>query len=255
MIHPTAVIGPNVKVAKNVSIGPFSIIDDYVSIGEGTEIGPHCHFLGWTSIGKNCKFHTGTVIGGPPQDHGYTGEESYVEIGDNSIFREYVTIHRGHREGHKTIVGNDCLMMAQSHLGHNCIIGSNVTIVNQVQCGGHVEIDDFANVGGMTGIHQFVRIGSRAMIGACLYLNQDVAPFSLIGRGPKCFGANLVGLRRGGVASPVIKAIKESIKLTLLSELRKNEAIARIEKMYGQYEEIQYFISFINKSKRGLTGK
>ena len=151
MIHPTAVIGKDVEIADDVSVGPFSIIEDHVKIASGTQIGPHCHFLGWTTVGENCKFHAGCVIGDAPQDYGYKGEESYVQIGSNNEFREYVTVHRGHREGKTTIIGNDCLLMVQSHVGHDCKIGNNVTLVNHVQCGGHVEIDDHVILVGVGG--------------------------------------------------------------------------------------------------------
>ena len=252
MIHPTAIIGKNVEIAEDVSIGPYSIIEDQVKIASGTQIGPHCHFLGWTTVGENCKFHKGCVIGDAPQDYGYKGEESYVEIGNNTECREYVTINRGHREGHKTIVGDNCLLMIQSHVGHDCIIGNNVTLVNQVNCGGHVEIDDFTIIGGVTAIHQFVKVGSRAMIGASSYLSMDVLPYSLIGHRSKCSGINVIGLKRSGFDKKQIRDLKKVFKLLLFSSITRDQAIAQIQNDYPDRDEIKLILDFIKRSTRGI---
>ncbi|MCX5694395.1 MAG: acyl-ACP--UDP-N-acetylglucosamine O-acyltransferase [Candidatus Omnitrophica bacterium] len=253
-IHSTAIISPKAKLADNVSVGPFSIISDNVNIGADTKIGAHCVIEGNTTIGKNCEIFTGAVVGSRPQDLKFKGENVFLEIGNNNIIREYCTFNPGTGEGAKTIIGNDNLLMAYSHVAHDCRVGNGCVLANNCTLAGHVTIEDKAVVGGIVAIHQFVRIGSLAIIGGCSKVVQDIPPFSTCdGHPARIFGLNLIGLRRKGILHDSIKKIDQAFKLLFNSGLSAKHALERVEKEIEKTEEIIYLINFVKSSERGLT--
>ena len=253
-IHPSAIISPGAKLADNVSVGPYSIISDNVNIGAGTKIGAHCVIEGNTTIGKNCEIFTGAVVGSRPQDLKFKDEKVFLEIGNNNIIREYCTLNPGTAEGSKTVVGNDNLLMAYSHVAHDCRVGNGCVLANNSTLAGHVSIEDKAVIGGLVAIHQFVRIGMLAIIGGCSKVVQDIPPFSTCdGHPARVYGLNLIGLRRKGISHEAIKRIDQAFKLIFNSGLSSKHALERVEKEIEKTEEINYLINFVKSSERGLT--
>ncbi|MBY0404373.1 MAG: acyl-ACP--UDP-N-acetylglucosamine O-acyltransferase, partial [Cyanobacteria bacterium] len=205
LIHPTAVLDASVELGQDVEIGAYSVIGPHTRIGNGCKIDAHVVIKGYTTLGDFCKISSWAVIGGDPQHMQCTSSPSWVEIGDKVVIREYVTIHRSNNpipdiENQKTVIGNQTLIMAYSHIAHDCILGERVILANQVQLAGHVIIENDAFLGGRVMVHQFVRIGDMAMIGANAIVLQDVPPFALSAHSPaEVYGINSVGLKRHGV--------------------------------------------------------
>ncbi len=195
-IHPTAIVERDCEMAADVVVGPYSVIRERTIIGPRTVVDAHV-LLEHTTVGADCRLHFGAAIGGPPQDQNYADEPTRVVIGDRNIIREYVTIHRATGDGNITQVGDDNMLMAATHLGHNCQIGSEVTLSTLSGMSGHTIIEDKAIIGGMVGSHQRVRVGKLAMVSGYSKMSQDVPPFSLVdGKPARVLGPNLVGLRR-----------------------------------------------------------
>lgn len=247
-------IHPNAKIGKDVKIDQFSYIAENVEIGEGTSIGPHVTILDYVKIGRNCKISAGAILGGEPQDYKFGGETTYVEIGDNTIIREFATVHRGTKEGRgKTVVGNNCMIMAYAHVAHDCIIGDNAIIVSYVALGGFVEIGEYANIGGHTAVHQFSKIGAYSMIGGCTLVVKDIPPYALVGNRPTTFhNLNLVGLRRNGFSREQIERISEMYRIIYRSGLNMSDACRRIEEEFEESLEKRTILDFIKSSKRGV---
>ncbi len=253
-IHPTAIVNSNAKLEEGVNVGPYSIIDGQVSIGEGTLIGAHCVITGHTVIGKKNRFFTGAVVGSEPQDVKYHGEETYLEIGDENVIREYVTINPGTGEGSKTTIGNDNWIMIQAHVGHNCIIQNHVKLANGVMLGGHAVIEDYATVGGGTPIHQFVRVGRFAMIGGGFRVVQDVVPFMMAGDEPlRIYGLNQIGLERNNVSKESIELLKKAHKIIFRQKLTMKEALRVLSTDFPPIEEVKHLIDFLLTSERGIV--
>jgi len=253
-IHPTAIISPKAKLETGVVVGAYSIISDNVVVGKNTKIGSHCVIEGNTTIGNNCEIFTGAVIGSRPQDLKFKNEKVFLEIGNNNIIREYCTLNPGTEEGAKTIVGDNNLLMAYSHVAHDCKIGNSCVLANNSTLAGHVTIEDKAVIGGLVAIHQFVRIGMLSIIGGCSKVVQDIPPFSTCdGHPARVFGLNLIGLRRKGISQESIKQISKAFKLIFNSGLSVKHAIQKAEKELEQSEEIVYLINFAKNSERGLT--
>jgi len=253
-IHSLAIVSPKAKLAHGVAIGPFSIIGDQVSIGAETKIGAHCVIEGNTSIGKNCEIFTGAVVGSRPQDLKFKGEKVFLEIGNHNIIREYCTLNPGTAEGSKTVVGDDNLLMAYSHVAHDCRVGNGCVLANNSTLAGHVSIEDKAVIGGLVAIHQFVRIGMLAIIGGCSKVVQDIPPFSTCdGHPARVYGLNLIGLRRKGIKHDTIKKIDQAFKIIFNSGLSAKHALEKLELEIEKTEEINYLINFVKSSERGLT--
>ncbi len=253
-IHPTAIISAKAKLADSVSVGPYSVIGDQVIIGADTKIGTHCVIEGNTTIGKNCEIFTGSVVGSRPQDLKFKGEKVFLEIGNNNIIREYCTLNPGTGEGSKTVVGNDNLLMAYSHIAHDCRVGNGCVLANNATLAGHVTIEDKAVIGGIVAIHQFVRIGMLSITGGCSKVVQDIPPFSTCdGHPARVYGLNLIGLRRKGISHDAIKKIDQAFRLIFNSGLSAHHAAEKAEKEIEKTEEIKYLIDFIKSSKRGLA--
>lgn len=248
MIHPDA------ELAQGVEVGAFTTIGPHARIGEGTVVGPNVLIEAGTVIGKNCEIFHGASLGGKPQILNFKNVPAKVEIGDGTVIREYVTIHRSGYENGVTRVGKNCLLMAYSHLGHDCEIGDQVVIVNSTGLSGHVIVEDRAFISGLVGVHQFVRIGRYAMVGGMAGVNQDVLPFSTVeGNRARFLGVNSVGLKRANFKPEVRAAIKKALKIITHSELNTTQALEKISAEVSMFEEIHYLIDFIKNSSRGVT--
>jgi UDP-N-acetylglucosamine acyltransferase len=256
-IHPTAVIGPQVKLGDNLLIGPYAVLDGEVVLGDNTEVGAHATVSGWATIGKGCRIFPHASIGSDPQDKKYKrGDKTSLVIGDNNIFREFVTINRGTTEGGAvTHIGNNNLFMAYAHVAHDCTVGNDCVFANSGTLAGHVVVEDRVVIGGLTAIHQFCRVGTMAMIGGCSRVIQDIPPYSLCVGGPALvYNLNAVGLRRAGMSASQMKHLKEAFRLMFHSGLAKTSAVDQIEKEVEQIGEVKHLVEFAKASSRGLCG-
>ena len=253
-IHSTAIIHPEAELAEDICIGPYSVIGAGVSIGAGTEIGSHVVIDGPSKIGKDCKFFSFASIGQVPQDLKFHGERSELVIGDNNVFREFVTFHRGTEGGgKKTLIGNDNFFMAYTHVAHDCHIGNSIIMGNAATLAGHVTVEDFSNIGAFSGIHQFCRVGKFGFIGGYSVITKDVLPYSkTVGNRAHCYGMNIVGLRRKGLDPETIRLIKHCFRLLLQSKLNTTQAVEIMEKELPAPAEVTYLIRFIKESRRGI---
>lgn len=253
MISNLSHIGKNTVVGEGVQIDPFTMIHDNVEIGEGTWIGSNVTIFPGARIGKNCKIFPGAVISAIPQDLKFQGEESTVEIGDNTTIRECVTISRGTLDKRTTKVGKNCLLMAYVHIAHDCFVGDNVIIANSVQVAGHVNVDDWAIIGGSSAIHQFVKIGMHAMISGGSLVRKDVPPFTKAAREPLSYaGVNSLGLRRRGFSSEAISHIQEVYRYLFLNSMNNSRALEEIEINLPATKERDEIVNFIRSSERGV---
>lgn len=253
MKQPFSYIHPDAKIASNVVIEPFVTIDKNVEIGSGTNIGSGVTILEGTRIGKNCNIFPGAIVGGIPQDLKFKGEDTLVIIGDNTTLREYVTVNRGTASKGKTIVGDNCLIMAYCHIAHDCVLGNNVIMSNATQLAGEVVINDFAILSGAVLVHQFTHIGSHVMIQGGSKVTKDVPPFVTAGREPLSYaGINSIGLRRRNFSNEQIRDIQEIYRLLYLSGLNTTHAIERIEAEMTATKERDEILLFVKNSPRGI---
>ncbi len=253
MNQPLANVHPGAKIHPSVVIEPFVTIGDNVEIDEGTHIYGGATIMWGSRIGKNCRIFPGAVVGAEPQDLKFKGEETLAIVGDNTTLRECSTVHRGTASKGKTVVGNNCLIMAYSHVAHDCVVGNNVVMSNATQIAGEVEIDDFAIVGGGTLIHQFCHIGRNVMIQGGALINKDIPPYVMAAHEPIAFaGINVIGLRRKGFDNDTIEAIQDVYRMLYLSGLNFTDAVKRIEKELPASPERDTIINFVKESKRGI---
>ncbi|MEA3469389.1 MAG: acyl-ACP--UDP-N-acetylglucosamine O-acyltransferase [Thermodesulfobacteriota bacterium] len=257
-IDPTAVISPDSELHPSVTVGPFCVIEAGVRIGAGSTIATHVRISGPTVLGENNVIDSFAAIGGAPQDLGYKGEPTELIIGNDNWIREYASIHRGTiKGGGKTVLGNNIMIMAYAHIGHDCMIADHVIIVNAAHLSGHTEVGDHATVGGLTGTHQFSRIGRFAFIGGGSAVGKDVPPFAMVTgeRGQmRISGLNKVGLRRSGMSRDTISKIDAAFRILFYSpELLHKEALEKVERDLGDCEAVDDLLSFIRNSKRGVV--
>ncbi len=255
-IHKTAIVGKQVKLGKNVNIGPYAVIDGEVTLGDDIVIGAHCVVEGNTTIANGCQLFTGAVIGSPPQDRKYQKKDKvFLNIGVNNVFREYVTVNPGTIEGGgETRIGDNNLFMACCHVAHDCKIGNDCVLANYVGLSGHVTIEDRAVIGGLSGVHQHGRVGYLSMIGGCSKVNQDVAPFSLVDGNPATLrGLNIVGLKRADVPSPNQIALHRAFKILFNSGLNRSNAVLQVKSQLNGTPEVHLLLEFIQISKRGIS--
>lgn len=253
MIQPLAYVHPQAKVANNVVIEPFVTIEKNVIIEEGTWIGHHVTIMEGARIGKNCRIFPGAVIAAIPQDLKFNGEETTVEIGDNTTIREFATVNRGTKASYKTVIGMNCLLMAYVHVAHDCVIGNNVILANAATLAGHIEIDDWAIVGGLAAVHQFVKIGAHTMISGGGLVRKDVPPFVKAAREPLSYaGVNSIGLRRRGFNNDQINHIQDIYRILFLKGYNVTQSINIIEADVEATPERDEILTFIARSTRGL---
>ena len=253
MISDLAFIHPDARLGNDVTVEPFAFISGNVVIGEGTWVGPHSTIMDGARIGKNCKIFPSAVVSGIPQDLKFRGEETTAEIGDNTTIRECVTVNRGTAAVGKTIIGNDCLLMAYSHIGHDCVIGNNCIIGNATSLAGEVNVDDWAILSGGTLVHQFSRIGAHVMIGGASKVRTDVPPFIKADRDPLSYlGLNSVGLTRRGFPKERIDEIHNIYRVIYQNGKNISQALDRVEKEFKSSPDRDYILEFIRKSERGI---
>ena len=246
-------IHPDAKIGKDVTISPFVTIYEDVVIGDGTYIHPHVTLYPGARIGKNCKIFPGVTVAAVPQDLKFNGEYTTAEIGDNTTLRECVTVHRGTASKGRTVVGNNCLLMAYCHVAHDCELGNNLIISNATQLAGEVVIDDNTVIGGGTLVHQFTHIGSYAMIQGGTPVNKDIPPYVMAARSPISFvGLNIVGLRRRGFTNEQIATLQEIYRRIFNSDSNMTDALNAIEAEIPASPERDYVLSFIRNSSRGV---
>ncbi|MHB0912503.1 MAG: acyl-ACP--UDP-N-acetylglucosamine O-acyltransferase [Armatimonadota bacterium] len=256
LIHETAIIDPSAEIGEGVEVGAYSIIGRDVVIGSGTVVAHHVVIDPYTTIGRDCQISSGAILGGNPQDQKFKGEKSFLIIGDRNILREHVTMHRATGEGNVTRIGDDNMLMAYCHVGHNCTLGSNITMANTVGISGHVEVESRVVIGGMVGVHQFVRIGKLAMVGGYSKVTQDVPPFMMVdGRPMKVYDLNVIGLRRSGVTANVRSGLRQAYKLLYRSNLNHSQAIETIENEVEPSPERDYLLEFVRSIKVGYGGR
>lgn len=253
-IHPTAIVGSRAEIGEGAIISPYVVIDDGAVIGPGVEIRPFAHITGHATIGARCFIGEHAAIGGDPQDHDFGGEPTRVEIGEDTIIREYVSIHRATGEGKTTVIGPECFIMESCHIAHNVRVGRGVTITNKTGFSGHSEVGDFAVVSGLTGVHQFVHIGAYAMVGGMSKVVKDIPPYSLADGNPsRIHGLNVVGLRRRGFSQDDRTKIKRIYRMIYDKTISSSEALALFEKEYAGDPHGEVIASFIKSSRRGLA--
>ncbi|HSR39938.1 MAG TPA: acyl-ACP--UDP-N-acetylglucosamine O-acyltransferase [Phnomibacter sp.] len=253
MIHPLAYIHPDARLADNVKVDPFTVIHGNVSIGEGTWIGSNVTIMEGARIGKNCRIFPGAVIAAIPQDLKFQGEKTTVEVGDNCTIREFVTINRGTVDRGKTQVGNNCLIMAYSHIAHDCVIGNNCIMSNNTQMAGHVTMGDWAVVGGVSAIHQYVKIGQHAFVSGGSLVGKDVPPYIKAGRTPLSYaGVNSVGLKRRGFSNQQINQILDVYRCIYNKGMNTTQALEYIEEELPITDERDEILTFIRDSGRGI---
>jgi UDP-N-acetylglucosamine acyltransferase len=249
-VHPTAVVSPNARIEEDVKIGPYSVIGDDVVLHQGVELVSHVAIAGRTEIGKDTRIFPFSSIGHQPQDLKYHGEPSRLVIGERCVIRENVTVNPGTEGGGmETRIGDDCLLMASSHVAHDCKIGSNVVIANYVGIAGHCQIGDYVRFGGICGVHQFVRIGQHAFIGAQSMVDADVIPYGMaVGNRAKLAGLNLVGLRRRGFDREAIHGLRAAYRMLFSSEGNLRERVEDAAQLFAGAPLVQDMMTFISAS-------
>ena len=249
-----SVVHPNAKIGKDVVIGPFVTIDDNVEIGDGTVIDSNAVIMSGARIGKNCHIHSSAVVSGTPQDLKFKGEDSVAIIGDNTIIREFATIHRGTASKGKTVVGSNCLIMAYCHVAHDCVVGDHVIMSNTVQIAGEVVVGDWAVLGGGALIHQFTCIGQHVMLQGGSLVNKDLPPYIMAGRLPISYeGVNSVGMLRRGFTRDQVHHIQDVYRMLYQSNLNISDALQRITEEIPQTAERDSIVEFVRNSKRGVV--
>ena len=252
-IHPSAIIDKSAELGDNNRIGPNCIIGEDVVLGNGNHLMSGVLIYRHTRIGDNNTFHHCASAGTDPQDLKYNGELTYLTIGDNNTFREFVTMNRSATTDENSSIGSNCLLMAYVHLAHNCHIGNNVILANAVNLAGHITIEDNASLGGMVAVHQFVKIGKYTFIGGKSGIKKDVPPFTRGEGFPYVLhGLNTVGLQRKGFSSEEIKSIKEVYRIFYRKGLNTTQALAEIDLIESPTPRQQEFIDFVRNSERGI---
>ncbi|HMK43234.1 MAG TPA: acyl-ACP--UDP-N-acetylglucosamine O-acyltransferase [Dissulfurispiraceae bacterium] len=254
-IHPTAIVSPKAELADSVKIGPYCTIGDAAVLGAGTTLISHVVLDGNITLGNNCTVYPFACLGTPPQDIKYNQEPTKVRIGDNNIFREYVTIHRAtiHGEGQTTVIGNNNYLMAYCHVGHDCAIGNNVFMANGATLGGHVQVFDRAVIGGIVAVHQFTRIGAYAMLGGFSGIGQDLPPYTMAsGARASLYGLNAIGLKRNGFSDETIAVLKKAYRILFRDKLTLKDALEKVKNELPSIPELAVLTEFIETNKRGI---
>jgi UDP-N-acetylglucosamine acyltransferase len=255
-IHATAIVDRSAEIGSNVIVGPYCVVGADVRIGDGTELGPHVIIQGGTRIGELCRFCGHAAVGTDPQDLKYKGEPTRLQIGNRNVFREFVTISRGTPHGGGiTLVGDDALFMAYSHVGHDAQVGNQVIFANAATLAGHVEVADHAQIGAFSAVHQFCRVGPHAFIGGFSVVTRDALPYikTVGNRGDaRIYGINTIGLQRKGVPAGSIEELKQVYRILFRSQLNTRDALAKAREREWTVPEVDILIRFIETSKRGF---
>jgi len=254
-IHPTAIVDSSAKLAEDVFVGPYCIIEEDVTIGAGTRLIAQCFIGAHTTMGGNNTVYPFASIGTDPEDYGYTPDKgaSYTRIGNNNKFREGVTVNRGTKPGTETIIGNDCFLMANTHVSHNCVIGNKVIFVLASGVAGYCKVGDNCLLSGLAGVHQFCRMGRMAVLSGGSQISMDLPPFMIgDGRNGGVRGFNIVGMRRNGFSPETIRAVKDVYDIFFRQELNRKNAAEKVRAEVAQCPEVLEFLEFVETSERGI---
>jgi len=255
-IHPTAIIDRTSEISPEAEIGPYCTIGPQTRIGAGTVLDSHVCVHGWTSIGEQCRFYSHSSIGTDPQDLKYRGEPTQLTIGNNNVFREFVSLNRGTQGGHGiTVIGNNNFLMAYSHVAHDCVLGDHVIMANAATLAGHVTVGDHATVGAFSAVHQFCRVGPHAFIGGFSVVTRDALPFvKTVGarNEAKTYGINSIGLQRKGFSMQSMDELKRIYRILFRSKLNTGDALAKAREHAWTSSEVATLIGFIETSERGF---
>jgi UDP-N-acetylglucosamine acyltransferase len=253
-IHPTAIVSKDAEIGSDVEIGAFAIVGEGCSIGDGCVISPRATLERNVALAPLVRVGIGTILGGPPQDLKFAGEETTVEIGEGTVIREYATVNRGTAHSFKTTIGRHCLLMSYVHIAHDCQIGNNVILSNVVQLAGHVTIEDRAIISGMCAVHQFARVGHHSFIGGMSRVSKDIPPFlKAVGNPVKLYGLNTIGLQRSGMDEGTIRELKRAYRLLFRSDLNVTQAIEQAQTELEALPEVKELLRFVEASERGVV--
>ena len=253
-VHETAIVHPGARLGEGVEVGPWAMVGEGCELGDGCVVAARATLERNVRLGRNVRVGSQTILGGDPQDLKFRGEETFVEVGDNTVIREFTHVNRGTTQSYRTTIGRDCFVMSYVHLAHDCHVGDGVILVNNSQLAGHVTVEDKAIVAGLTAVHQFVRIGRHAFVGGCSRVVKDVPPFvRAVGNPVKLFGLNVVGLQRSGFSDETVAELKRAYRLLFRSELPLRAAVqqARAELDVG-IPEVRALLEFVESSPRGV---
>jgi UDP-N-acetylglucosamine acyltransferase len=252
-IHPSALVDPAAEIGADVEIGPWAMVGPNCFIGDGSRIAARATLERNVRLGQRVQVGIGAILGGDPQDLKFRGEETWVEIGDDTAIREYATINRGTAHSVTTRVGKHCFLMSYVHLAHDCHVGDHVIISNGTQLAGHVNVEDRAIISGLCAVHQFARVGRHSFIGGCSRVSQDVPPFvRAVGNPIRLFGLNSVGLQRSGFDDTVVRELKKAYRFCFRSDLNVSQGLEKARGELTMLPEVVHFLDFIEASQRGV---
>ncbi|MDM7994224.1 MAG: acyl-ACP--UDP-N-acetylglucosamine O-acyltransferase [Acidobacteriota bacterium] len=255
-IHPTAIVDSSCEISADAQIGPYCVIGPHTQIAAGSILDSHVTIQGWTTIGERCHFFSHCSAGADPQDLKYKGETTWLRIGHDNVFREFVSMHRGTLGGHGvTVIGNHNFIMAYAHIAHDCVVGDHVIMANAATLAGHVDVADHAQVGAFSAVHQFCRVGPHAFIGGFSVVTRDALPFiKTVGarNEAKIYGINTLGLQRKGFSAHSIEELKKFYRICFRSQLNTGDALAKAKEIQWTAPEVSTLIEFMESSQRGF---
>jgi UDP-N-acetylglucosamine acyltransferase len=252
-VHPTAVVSAEADLADDVEVGPFVVIEGPVRLGTGCVVRPHAHLIGPLTMGRGNKVYSGAVLGERPQHLRYNDEPTGVEVGDDNVFREHVTVHRGTSQSWKTVIGNRNFFMAGAHVAHDCRVGNNCILANGALLGGHCHVEDGVFLSGNSAVHQFVRVGRLALLGGASGSSKDIPPFAIQQYINILCGVNVIGMRRAGMSGAQIDAVRRAYHVIFRQGLTMPNALARTERELGSVDVVRELVDFIRRSTRGVS--
>ncbi len=248
-------IHPDAKIGKNAKIGPFVVIEADVEIGDNCSIASGAVIANGTRMGDNCRVFSGAMVGTIPQDLKFANEETYLEVGNNVIIREYCTLNRGTSESGKTVIKDNCLLMAYVHVAHDCVVGKNCILTNNATLGGHVHLGDFVRLGGLSAVHQFVKLGDYAFVAGGVMVRKDVPPYIKVGRASVSYiGINSIGLKRAGFSQEDINHIQDIYRALFVKKgYNTKRALQYIKEYLPETAARKYIVDFVESSERGIV--
>ncbi|HEY5041414.1 MAG TPA: acyl-ACP--UDP-N-acetylglucosamine O-acyltransferase [Verrucomicrobiae bacterium] len=253
MIHPTAIVHPKALVAESCEVGPYCVIGEHVALGDNCRLHSHAVVDGHTKVGKRNEIFPFAAIGTKTQDLKYTGGNPRLEIGDDNVFREGVTVHCGTNDGEATVIGSNNLFLIHAHVAHDCILGNHIIMSGYAGLAGHIIVEDHAILAGYSGVHQFCRVGKLSLIGGHSKIVQDVPPFMIVDGNPgETRTINKVGLERNGISEEAQNALKQAYKILFRDGLAMSAALAKIESDLPPLPEVKHLVQFVRASERGI---